>query len=812
MEQYDTNEELFDIRNNRLNSMVNKTDSSSESNDIKLTDIYFELIKKDNACTSYYTVDQLSQMPFNVIYNILTNVSYLIFIDNIKLQKSISNKCSIFKKKHLLDTDFPNCTFFPYEIIDMLKKNIHTLNNNILNAESKRQKIYDNEEEICYGISFDEGDIIKNRVYKKTEIIDMIMFIPIDKYNIKQTEYKIRGFCQIVEELGAKSIDITFKKNHIVNIKKNIDAALSSDIKIMAINLGLSVTNINETDENYQYTLTYPSSNMIILNEAIIRNKIKQRQFIINDANYNSNLELQYLINSRCKHMITKYSTIFTVDNSVLIDQSLLVKLKSHNIDIGMSYKTYNMDKTYLTIITNVIFSSGDDYTDILNGTNVSLDNIGFNQLINSMKNSNDFSTNGIYKIMVFINTYIDKILQNSYSSQYANICIIMKKIKKELTLSEYAELLCNHFTNKSQWIHFINFIDLLLNKTPCYDKLGYIIIVCINCSVDNKIDLMLNFIQQICIEKKIEDKFWNMIQPYNIRLKTELRHKLLYEYNFIHNYNWYNLNMLINSIETYTVNFTDMDNETCFIKLIHNMTNGFKNWEFNTSMIPFIMKQLRNIPDIIKNEMYLTSIFEKTLNIESFYTNKINKLEDLIQYINDKIDIIKNIYKWINDITYPITLEDFYNTISTTDFVETYDYLNKKIYYIIGDKTLENIKKWIQYDKITNENMIDIIKKILCYNEKLNVNNIPINYLGFTIICNNYINGDSETEFNNLVKPFILSHIHNKHVVKQIIDDIIYEDFNKSFGTYYDMFIYLKNILVKNEINISHIISQFIL
>ncbi len=28
----------------------------------------------------------------------------------------------------------------------------------------------------------------------------------------KQTEYKIRGFCQIVEEMGAKSIKITFKK------------------------------------------------------------------------------------------------------------------------------------------------------------------------------------------------------------------------------------------------------------------------------------------------------------------------------------------------------------------------------------------------------------------------------------------------------------------------------------------------------------------------------------------------------------------------------------------------------------------------
>ena len=60
------------------------------------------------------------------------------------------------------------------------------------------------------------------------EIIDMIIFIPIEKYNIKQTEYKIRGFCQIVEELGAKLINITFKKNNMVEVKKSLDLKTDS--------------------------------------------------------------------------------------------------------------------------------------------------------------------------------------------------------------------------------------------------------------------------------------------------------------------------------------------------------------------------------------------------------------------------------------------------------------------------------------------------------------------------------------------------------------------------------------------------------
>ena len=41
----------------------------------------------------------------------------------------------------------------------------------------------------------------KNCVYKKMEIMDKMLFVPISRYQIKQTEYKIRGFCQIAEEL-----------------------------------------------------------------------------------------------------------------------------------------------------------------------------------------------------------------------------------------------------------------------------------------------------------------------------------------------------------------------------------------------------------------------------------------------------------------------------------------------------------------------------------------------------------------------------------------------------------------------------------
>ena len=44
------------------------------------------------------------------------------------------------------------------------------------------------------------------------EIMDKMLFVPINRYQIKQTEYKIRGFCQIAEELGANKIEIKFER------------------------------------------------------------------------------------------------------------------------------------------------------------------------------------------------------------------------------------------------------------------------------------------------------------------------------------------------------------------------------------------------------------------------------------------------------------------------------------------------------------------------------------------------------------------------------------------------------------------------
>ena len=783
-----------------------------ESNNINR--INFDLFSIDKKETLFYNIEILNTLNFIDIYNILINTYYIIFVDNDKLIKT--NKINCMKKKiHLFDLDFHECTFFPIESIDYIKKNIYKLNNSILNAEYKNKFIY-NDEDICCGILFDNNDIIKHTLYKKMDIKNMFMFIPIDKYNLKQTEYKIRGFCQIVEELGAKTINIIFQKNNITEDKKVIKTKISSDIEIIAGNLGLSRSSTSSTSENHSYSLSYPINNTISLSENIIKDKIKNKYYITSESSYNSNLELQYLVHSRCNHLIDRYSTIFTFDNNNILDRSIFVNLKSYGIDLNINYKEYSMNKNSISIITNVIFSSLDDYKDIINGNSVSMDSIGFGFLMNCLHDSDDFNTNGIYKIIVFINSYIDTVVKNNNTIEYNTIHNIIKKIKIQLTLIEYAELLCNsplpYFTKNSQWIHFINYLDILSNKTRSYDKLGYIIIINnTNISVDKKIEIMLNFIQQISIDNKIEDKFWQMIQPNNIKLKNELKYKLLYEYDFVQYYNWYNFNMLIRCITLYTVNFNNMDDTVHLQSLITNMNVGYKYWEFYNNIVPFIIKYTHLIYNTVKDDIYLNKIFQKSINVENFIVAKINTIDDLKDFICNNIKNIKQSYEFVKTLEYPLTLDSLYQTIISSEFIDKYNYLNQKINIILGNKTFDKLKEWITVDIIKDENtMLFYINKLIVYNEKLNSNNIISNYLGFEIVYKNYISGIKKKEFNKLIKPFIINLIQDTKISQIVLNNICIDNFN--ILSYYDLCHYIENIMIQSNIDSNKFKQQLII
>ncbi len=782
----------------------NKYDSSSESVKKYIDPNIFKqsntssIISKGCNETTFYDTDTLNNIDFNNIYNILMLSTYIIFVDNSKLLKKYKYglKKLFRRKEHLIDTKFPGCTFFSFDSVTMIKKNLNKLNNNVFNSELNGTNLYINDN-ICYSIMFNEGEIIKNCLYKKMEITDTIMFIPIDIYNLKQTEYKLRGFCQIVEELGAKNIEITFKNTDSNEHSKIYNTNIGDDIELIAGNLGLSTTTKKENNTNYSYDLTYPTNSTIMLNEKIIKNKIKKKKFIVSDSIFRSTLELQYLVHSRCRHLIDKYSTVFTFDNNNIIDKNMYLKLKTHGIEIGGNIKTYNNIKNNIQIITKVTFVSLNECKNLINGYNVSLDEVGFNHIIETIKyDIINFKTNGIFKIMNFINMYLHHVLKYSNEKHYIDIHKILSKLKKELTIDEYGELLCNYFTPNSQWIHFTNFIDLLGKKTQSYDKLGYIVMM-YNTKQENRLENIIKFIQQTCMKLNIEEKFWKMLQPHNNSLKNDLENKLLIEYDFNNNSSWYNMNMLINCIKLYNINLANNDNDIKLKQLITNMEVGYKYWEYYTNILPFILQFAKNIYSNTNDEIYLLPMFEKSLSLDSFIVSKINNMCDLKQFIDKKYNRIKEALDIKNKIVYPLDI------VELGKIFELNNYINKKIQYIMKTRTVFNMKKLLNLNDgiITDIIATNFINKIIIYNEKLDIKKIPKNYIGYDMILDNYNNGISEEEFKKNVMPFICSHYKLLEEVNHIKQHLRISDFNIYGTSYFEIIQFINKMLEESDL-----------
>ena len=777
----------------------NKFDSSSESIKKHIDINTFENINKNNA-TTFYSLNKLETTDFNTIYNIMQQSTYIIFVDNCKLETTYSKSYNRFKKyfrkcfkktPDLIDMEFPGCTFLPFEAVSVIKTNLNKLNNSLFNAGVNGNTLYMNNT-ICSSLMFHEGEIIKNCLYKKMEVIDMTVYIPIEVYNMKQTEYKLRGFCQIVEELGASCIDITFKTINNMESKKYMNTKIGDDIKLIAGNLGMTTNNTNTNEINYDYNLTYPKNSTIILNAQIIKNKIKRKKFIVSDAIYNSNLELQYLVHSRCRHLINQYSTIFTFDNTNVIDRNMYTKLKTHGIEISADYKTLNNTKNNIEIVTNVTFVSLEQCKDLVNGNNVSLDEIGFNHIMETIKYEDEdtFKKNGIYKIMSFINMYIYHIIKHSQPHHYITISKINEILKKELTISEYAELLCNYFNIKSQWIHFTNYIDLLGKKTHSFDKLGYIVIMN-SMIIEERIKLMLQFIQQLCVGKSIEDNFWKMLQPHNVLLQYDLADKLLNGYDFIKNYNYYNLMMFIHRIGCYTIKFNDDVNVKLY-QLIQNMDIGYMTWEYYTNLLPFIVNHMKKLYYDTKDELYLCNVLEKSFNINNFMSANINNINDLNQYIDKRFKRLKESYEWLHTLVFPIDVEIFLKEL------EKNHYLMKRFINVIKIKTIINTKKYMKLldCKINYDQAYNFVNMLYMYNDKLDVKTIPLNYIGFEMVVNNINCGITEDELTKTFIAFLMRHKYTADHVKHIMNVLTYNHFTTTCATYDDMLHYIDTII----------------
>ena len=128
----------------------------------------------------------------------------------------------------------------------------------------------------------------------------------------------------------------------------------------------------------------------------------------------------------------------------------------------------------------------------------------------------------------------------------------------------------------------------------------------------------------------------------------------------------------------------------------------------------------------------------------------------------------------------------DYDNTVSNNVF--------RKRSIISSDEPMESIQlvPSVASTQITNEVITNLLYRLFSYNEKLNVDTIPLNWLGYELVKNNYENGCKRIEFKKIVIPFISNYLLNNS--NNHINQLTESDFNKHCSTFYNMNIFLKS------------------
>lgn len=781
-------------------SNIEKSSSnkSSENNVMEITHNLTDTIiktdpkSKQMIMKNYFSYSELKDMSKSDIICIFKNSHLITFISNIYLetQKRVFWYCC-----GNFEINFSSCKdviFLPYEYKFIL-----------MDIFSELMKSND------FKIVFSDGIIKKGVIYKRIIVQKSYAFIPLDVYNYKITEYNIRGFCQIVEELGANKIDIDF--SHTINDESITDIESSIEIKKIAGDLGFSISNKRDNENSSTYTLEYPDNNNLILNINKIMENLRDGKYLISLDEYNTNLELQYVINSRCRHFITNYSTNFKIKNNHEFNVDSIMSLKIPDISINNKLKYNKVLSDNILIETKVIFNNGYRSPNQLLKYSISPDEIGYNFIFNNVrKKYNILNNEWIIFIWRFINIYCyekcksnydndsDEYNNRIYTLNFLNIMRVLNKIKENFSLPEIVNILKNYFDINSQMVDLKNFFDILDNKTKSYDELGLFLII-ENNKILKKKECLINILEFIISKEKSNEKLKELLHVYNQECYSQIYIKLK-KIGLLNFNNWNSMEYLISLSNKYIIK--EMINEEQFDDVFKRLYNNFKvglgTFEFYTNILPFIENLLFHYwykqEDL---EIEDINIILKSISEESFRFNIVNTLDKLKLYIEKKITKYKQINILYNDINQldPRLINNFNEYLirrkhDENTFKNKKSFIFKKIDLVYGN----------DYSKIklknTKEELLAFLKRIICYNERLNIHKITLDKFGFNKIKINMLSGECNLVFNNLWKPFIFKYFNFHYPDIYSIIEEKYKDDPEYLKNY------LKNNLENQDLN----------
>ena len=642
--------------------------------------------------------------------------------ENVKLDIDIIKKSEyiIFLSKYNINYRF----FNKYKILN------YDLNikNDILDFINKYN--IDNKKKIF----FYENNIDADILYKKIKFSSQDIFIPINIYSIKKMDFRIKTLCQIAELLGAESIDITFKK---------FDKKLSKiGIDLDGFSNGINGKNVstNEEKDDFNIKLTYSKNNQkysMNLNKYHLQLSINnEKELFIKKEDFYSDIDLQFLIESRCNNFINDYVTSLSINRFNNFESNIL--LKANNFGIKFDISTLK-NETIITDIKIKFLNIYDNYQ-YISGNNLTPSRNSFNLLYGFIKEEIDYITN-------------KKILKtNDKFIVYSKIVNYFRVYFKYASYDFFS-------ISKTKDIHF---------KNNIHEKFINIVI-----KNFNKYDINLLFYK---LFDNLNDGYFKF---------KEVRNKILFG---IRSYNDINIdnnenNILINKFDFLCYYYNDIEKVNNF--MIDNITTYYSKFMYDFIQIFFELEYYKNFFTNEKIYFIYNESLSFLVNNNIFYYTNTNNINDL-----NKIDLIIPYDYLIKNYTEEFkNIHDFFYNNKKINEGFTYDELikfNKDIIFTISfnlDTKMmlhNNMKDFINKCKILHTKYCEYIKTINSQKKIYDI--IKIKYTTLHNNINNFNKNNFEKNikksFNKLFEHYNLFNIESYE--DKINKDFLYDIFNK--------------------------------
>ena len=586
------------------------------------------------------------------IYNILEpyiefkNTIFEPVIDIIKLYYSdyiifLTNKFFNLKKKLLVCFDKYNVVYFNYAdknkiiniiniINNFIKKSDNIAKNNFIDILNETHNDFFNNTKKMKQIFFSENIYEPDILYKKIHFSNQEIFIPFDQYIIKKMEYKLRTFCQIAEKLGAEKIIIDY------NSSKHVDNNINLNMNFFSSMIGTNYESKQDNNEDIQIIFEYPNnhSDININKFYLIDSILNENEFLISKEDFESDLELKFLIDTRCINFIQKYHTNFIINHINKIEQKIFLKAHNYGLNIG----NLNLKNNFIKISINIDFFQIQNNFDIIDGTNIHVLREGFIHLANIIKKDNKY-----IKLLRFLQSHLNAVEKKWIYLNYDfdNVDKVNKIYNDIINLNfkedEICDIINGFFTNNLTWYNFKKFRDLILKGSDTNIEKIYFITFQYHDIMNNKKHIMYD------VDKCIDFYINNFINNFNkfeineIQRSNSISEQLIESESFDQNDE---KDMSSNIKQNKSVHFEDI----CDIIEIPNINNDNYN-----IIVDFLNKYKNNIKVILYASFCKSFKFINGLSDNLTNSDKLNiVIKNIIIYYFD--NDIKNLQMILNN------------------------------------------------------------------------------------------------------------------------------------------------------------------